>query len=118
MPFEHRLDRRRARTPLEAVDRTVVLHQHERWNVRDPELVREIRLLVHVDAHDADSRALLAGEVSQQALHPASRARPLGRKEDQQGLVVAQSGFPPESAGAAGERHLVLYPANETVKLD
>jgi len=82
--LEHRLDLRGACAAVDSVDRTPALHQDERGDVVDPETLREVRLLVHVDAHDTQARTFLARKVCQQALHPPSGAGPLRPEEDEE----------------------------------
>jgi hypothetical protein len=74
VPGEHGLDLRRARATVDAVDDLLPLYEHERRHVRDPELLRELGLLLDLDAHDPHAGALLARKMREQALHAASRA--------------------------------------------
>src|SRR5207248_70997 len=77
--------------------------------------LRQLRLSLGLDTHHAHAHALLAGEVCQQALHPAGGAGTLGGEEDEQRLVVTHP-FPPE-VGRLGEVAAdVLFPANEAFK--
>src|SRR5215210_2714295 len=55
MRLEHRFDRRRAGTPLDAVDDALALHEHQGGDVTDPETLRELGLLVDVHPHDPES---------------------------------------------------------------
>src|ERR671934_1584152 len=67
--FEHRLDRRRARAALDAVDCTLAFDEYERRDLDDAESFRELGLLVDIDANHAKSGALLPRQVREQTLH-------------------------------------------------
>ncbi len=82
---EHLLDPRGAGAALEPRDGALVLDEDERRHELDLELLGELGPLVDVDARDSEPVALLAGEVREQALHPASGAGALAREEDEQG---------------------------------
>ena len=102
MSCQHRLDFGRACAALEAVDDLLALDQHERRNVRDPELLRKVGLVLDLDAHHPHTRALFAREVREQALHATSRTRTLGREEHEQGLVIQRAsswGCEPRGSG-------------------
>src|SRR5215211_1454932 len=70
MQFEHRLDPRGAGTPLDPVDDAPSLDEHDGRDVGDPEALCQLGLILDVDAHHAEARALLPCEVREQALHP------------------------------------------------
>src|SRR3954452_6610897 len=67
--LEELLDLRHVRAPVDAGDHTPVDHEHERWNVHDSELLEQARMLVGVHAPDAQPVAVLALDVSEEALH-------------------------------------------------
>ena len=73
MRLEHPLDARRADPALEPVDNALVLHESQRGDGRHAEPVGQVGLLVDIDVHDAQTRAFLAGDVRDQALHPPGR---------------------------------------------
>src|SRR3954452_5951738 len=90
MRLEHALDLRGADAALEAFDDLFALYERERRDGADVEPLGELRLLVHVDRRDAEACAVLAREGSDQALHPAARARVGGAEEDEQGAGVVR----------------------------
>src|SRR5512132_2160762 len=69
VPGEHGLDLRGTRATVETVDDALPLDEHERGHVRDPELLRQLGLVLDGDAHDPYAGALLARKVGEQALH-------------------------------------------------
>src|SRR5215216_3547689 len=83
--LEELLDLRRVRAAVDAIDDTVVDHEHERRDVLDRELLEQARVLVCVHAPDAEPVALLALDVSEEALHAARRSGSRAREEHQHG---------------------------------
>src|SRR6266540_4297606 len=111
MRLEHRLDRGRADAALDPVDDALAFDEHERGNIRDLEALRELGLLLDVDADHAEPRPFLAGEMREQALHPPRWSRALGAEEDEQRLHVIARADVFSSVGSAGSG-IVLFPAN------
>src|SRR6266513_2043022 len=99
--LEHRVDLRSARTPVQPIDDAFPSHEHERGDDRHLETLRELRLLIDVDAHDAQPRPFPASEVRQQAFHSPCGARTLRAEEDEQGPSVVQ--WVPPSWAAGGK---------------
>ena len=95
MRLEHLLDRRSAGTTFEPRDGAFVLDEHEGRHELDLERLGELGPLVDVHTRRSEPVALLAGEVSEQALHAASRARSLAREEDEQRHCVLIHWCPP-----------------------
>ena len=90
---EQRLDLRRGRAPLEARNDTPAFDQRE--GLAPPPMPKRFarsRPLVDVDLLHAERVPLLAGDMGEQALHPA-RGRAAGREEDEQRAWVATRGL-------------------------
>src|SRR5688500_18538548 len=83
MAADHPFDPRRARPALEPGDSPLLRDENEGRNLGDVETLRQIGVLVHVDARDAETVPFLAREVGEQALHPTPRPRP-GRSEEEE----------------------------------
>src|SRR5690242_11372653 len=83
MRLEHPLDARCADPALEALDHPHALHQGQCRHRPDLEVLRQLGLLVDVDLRDAQALPLLAGEVGDEALHAARRARVGCAEEDE-----------------------------------
>ena len=97
--LEHPLDPRARDAAVESRDDPSPLHEDERRHLLDPESLRDLGPQVDVDAPEAQTLALLACQVREEALHPPRRARAIGVEEDEQGpgLVVHRIFvFPPE----------------------
>ena len=69
MPLEQLLDPRHVRAAVDAIDDTVVDHEHKRRDVLDREFLEQARVVVRVHAPDPQPVALLALDVSEEALH-------------------------------------------------
>src|SRR5262249_34923109 len=69
--------------PVDPVDDALFHDGHERRHLLDAESLQQLRVLVGVDARDAQAVALLAGDVCEQALHAARRSRRCAREEDE-----------------------------------
>jgi hypothetical protein len=83
MRLEQLLEARRAHPALEPADHPFVLHERQRRDGLDPETLRKLGLLVHVDLDHAQAGAFLACDVGDEALHAPCRAGALGGEEDQ-----------------------------------
>jgi hypothetical protein len=96
MRREHPLDPRRADPAFEALDHAPALHQGEGRHGLDLEVLRQLGLLVDVDLGDPQPPPLLAGEVGDEALHPARGTRVGGpeENEDWTGVGLHSEPFP------------------------
>jgi hypothetical protein len=81
--LEHALDPRRADPAFEAVDHALLLDERERRHGVDTEALCEFGLLVHVHLRHAQTGALLAREVRDEAFHAAGRPGVRGAEEDE-----------------------------------
>src|SRR4029079_1383975 len=81
--LEHRLDARRGGAALDPGDHLLCPDEHERWCSRDAQLLRDVAPFVHVDLHDAQTVALLARDMREEALHPPGGTR-AGRGEEEE----------------------------------
>jgi hypothetical protein len=105
MRREHPLDPRRTDPALEALDYALALYQGQGRHGLDLEVLRQLGLLVDVDLGDPQSPPLLAGEVGDEALHPARGARVGGAEEDEDrtGVGFHSKSFSPAN-GALNRR--------------
>ena len=88
MQLEHSLDPRRADPALEALDHASPLHESQRRHGLDLEMLGQLGLLVDVDLRHPQAPPLLAGEVGDEALHPARGTGVGGAEEDENGTRV------------------------------
>src|SRR5256885_6826503 len=103
MRGEHALDLRSARASLDPVDDALALDEDERRHGLDQETLGKLRPLLDVDAHHAESAALLSRKMREEALHAPRRAGPFGPEKDQRRLgVVSQAVSPPGWLGGEG----------------
>ena len=84
MRLEHARDSRRADPAFEPLDHALLLHERERRDGFHAEVLRQLRLLGDVHLCHAQTGALLASEVRDEAFHAPGRPGVGGSEEDEQ----------------------------------
>jgi hypothetical protein len=83
--LEQLLDLRHVRAAVDTPCDLAVDHENERRNLSNAEFAHQPGMIVGVHTPHAQAFALLAGDVREQALHPAGGAGGRAREEDQHG---------------------------------